>query len=159
MQSNPIASNLLRQALTDPGTGLPNGVYFRLICDWEVRRAQRAGGRVRVVTVLVDGGDAATRRHLVNELAREFRRSDLIACSGPGTVQMLFTSPDAEQTRRITERVSEIAETINRRDTGAPPVAARIEIEEEHDDQRLASGQPAETIERRRRTGTGGHGT
>ena len=48
----------LGRALTDVATGLPNIPYFRIIQNWEERRARRRKTQVRVVRLAVTGAGA-----------------------------------------------------------------------------------------------------
>ncbi len=103
----------LGRALTDPATGLPNLPYFFLIQDWEERRAKRRGTHVRVISLHVTGGDDESRRALLLRLCQELRTSDLIASDGGGEYRILLTTPDAENSDAIAERVRSMAASVN----------------------------------------------
>src|SRR5688500_5155036 len=118
----------LGRALLDPTTGLPNVPYFRLIREWEERRAQRRRYSVREVTMRVSGGAVRVRRALSWRLCRELRESDLIASGGPGEFHILLTSPDAEQVERVCGRIEEMAVEINRRHPDEPPLEVRLDV-------------------------------
>jgi GGDEF domain-containing protein len=119
----------LGRVLTDPTTGLPNIPYFRLIRDWEERRASRRGYSVRVLRITVSGGDDRIRRSLSWRLCREFRSSDLIASEGSAHFRVLLTSPDAEQADAIQTRIVDMATELNQRH----PTAERLELHVEVD--------------------------
>ena len=55
----------LGRALTDAATGLPNIPYFRIIQNWEERRARRRNTMVRVIRVAAEGGAESLRRAAV----------------------------------------------------------------------------------------------
>ena len=118
----------LGRALLDPTTGLPNVPYFRLIREWEERRAERRKYSVREVTMRVSGGAVRVRRALSWRLCRELRESDLVASGGPGEFHILLTSPDAEQVERVCGRIEEMAVEINRRHPDEPPLEVRLEV-------------------------------
>ena len=105
----------LGRALTDPTTGLPNVPYFRMIRDWEERRASRRQYAVQVLKIQVKGGDERIRRSLSWRLCREIRSSDLIASEGSGHFRVLLTSPDAENAEAIANRIVDMATEINAR--------------------------------------------
>lgn len=121
----------LGRVLTDPATGLPNLPYFRLIRDWEHRRANRRQYAVRVLRVAVTGGDERLRRSLSWHLCRELRTSDLIASEGPGHYRILLTSPDAENVDAIRARIEEIAVELNGRHSPADAVVMHVEVDAE----------------------------
>ncbi|MGH7663118.1 MAG: hypothetical protein ACRENI_02295 [Gemmatimonadaceae bacterium] len=121
----------LGRVLTDPATGLPNAPYFRLIRDWEQRRAQRRSYAVRVLTVSVSGGDERVRRSLSWRLCQDLRDSDLIASDGEGRFRILLTSPDAENADAICARISEIANEINIRTPSRHTLAMSVEVDPE----------------------------
>lgn len=118
----------LGRALLDPTTGLPNVPYFRLIREWEERRAQRRKYSVREVTMKVSGGAVRVRRALSWRLCRELRESDLIASGGPGEYHILLTSPDAEYAERVSARIEAMATEINHRHPDEPPLAVQVEV-------------------------------
>lgn len=122
----------LGRALTDPATGLPNLPYFRLIQNWEERRARRRRSIVRVVRVHVGGGSDAVRRTLLWRLCQELRTSDLIASDGRDDYHILLTSPDAENAAAIATRVSRFAEVLNDGHPAgdAAPVALETAVED-----------------------------
>ena len=119
----------LGRVLTDPLTGLPNVPYFRMIRDWEERRASRRKYQVRVLKIEVKGGDERIRRSLSWRLCREIRSSDLIASEGSSHCRVLLTSPDAENAEAISNRIVEMATEINTR----YPTAERLELTVEMD--------------------------
>jgi hypothetical protein len=100
----------LGRALTDAATGLPNIPYFRIIQNWEERRARRRNTLVRVIRVAVDGGTDVSRRALLWRLCQELRTSDLIASEGRDTFHILLTTPDAENAVGIAERVQHLGD-------------------------------------------------
>ena len=118
----------LGRALLDPTTGLPNVPYFRLIREWEERRAQRRKYSVREVTMRVSGGAVRVRRALSWRLCRELRESDLIASGGPGEFHILLTSPDAEYAERVSARIQAMASEINHRHPDEPPLDVEVEV-------------------------------
>ena len=118
----------LGRALLDPTTGLPNVPYFRLIREWEERRAERRRHAVREVTMRVSGGAVRVRRALSWRLCRELRESDLIASGGPGEFHLLLTTPDAEHADRICGRIEQMAAEINQRHPDEPPLRVELEV-------------------------------
>ena len=125
----------LGRALTDPTTGLPNVPYFRMIRDWEERRASRRQYAVRVLKIQVKGGDERIRRSLSWRLCREIRSSDLIASEGSSHFRVLLTSPDAENAEAICSRIVDMAAEINVRH----PTTERLELQVELDTRTLPS--------------------
>ena len=119
----------LGRALTDPTTGLPNVPYFRMIRDWEERRASRRQYEVRVLKIQVRGGDERIRRSLSWRLCREIRSSDLIASEGSSHFRVLLTSPDAEKAEAISTRIVDMATEINTRHPSAEPLELRVEVD------------------------------
>ena len=120
----------LGRALTDVATGLPNFPYFRIIQNWEQRRARRRKTQVRVVRVAVTGGGEATRRALLWRLCQELRTSDLIASEGRDLFHILLTSPDAENADAIAERVQHLGDSLGDADPrNAEPLVLRTDIE------------------------------
>jgi GGDEF domain-containing protein len=115
----------LGRVLTDPTTGLPNVPYFRMIRDWEERRASRRKYQVRVLKIEVKGGDERIRRSLSWRLCREIRSSDLIASEGSSHFRVLLTSPDAENAEAIGTRIADMATELNTRH----PSAERLELQ------------------------------
>ncbi len=119
----------LGRALTDPTTGLPNVPYFRMIRDWEERRASRRKYEVRVLKIQVKGGDERIRRSLSWRLCREIRSSDLIASEGSSHFRVLLTSPDAENAEAIRNRIEEMATEINTRHPTAETLELHVELD------------------------------
>lgn len=119
----------LGRALTDPTTGLPNVPYFRMIRDWEERRASRRKYEVRVLKIQVKGGDERIRRSLSWRLCREIRSSDLIASEGSSHFRVLLTSPDAENAEAIRSRIEDMATEINTRHPTAEVLELRVELD------------------------------
>ncbi len=103
----------LGRALTDPATGLPNIPYFCMIQNWEERKARRRKTLVRVVRLHVTGGGEGARRALLWRLCQELRTSDLIASEGRDDYRILLSSPDAENSSAIADRVGSLAEPLN----------------------------------------------
>ena len=122
------ADAFLGRALLDPTTGLPNVPYFRLIREWEERRAQRRKYSVREVTMRVSGGAVRVRRSLSWRLCRELRESDLIASGGPGEFHILLTTPDAEYADRLCVRLQNMAGEINARHPDEVPLEVQLEV-------------------------------
>lgn len=120
----------LGRALMDPTTGLPNVPYFRLIREWEERRARRYRTAVRTVTLSVSGGDERTRRALGWRLCRALRDSDFLASNGPAQFRILLTSPDAEQAESLCRRLEEIVADLNHRVGDDRRVVASTTIDE-----------------------------
>ncbi|MEO7103149.1 MAG: hypothetical protein ABI311_07140 [Gemmatimonadaceae bacterium] len=117
-------------ALTDVATGLPNIPYFRIIQNWEERRARRRKTLVRVIRVAVSGGAEAARRALLWRLCQELRTSDLIASEGRDTFHILLTTPDAENAAVIAERVEHLGAILeDGSSTAEQPLVIRTEIE------------------------------
>ena len=122
----------LGRALTDVATGLPNIPYFRIIQNWEERRARRRNTLVRVITVMVSGGAEGTRRALLWRLCQDLRTSDLIASEGRDLFRILLTTPDAENADAIAERVQQLGGSLVDVDPAgsAAPLLLRAEVEE-----------------------------
>jgi len=118
----------LGRVLTDPTTGLPNVPYFRMIREWEERRASRRKYEVRVLKIQVKGGDERIRRSLSWRLCREIRSSDLIASEGSSHFRVLLTSPDAEKAEAISTRITDMATEINTRHPSADRLELQVEI-------------------------------
>lgn len=127
----------LGRALLDPTTGLPNVPYFRLIREWEERRAQRRRYSVREVTMQVRGGAVRVRRALSWRLCRELRESDLVASGGPGEFHILLTSPDAEYAGEVCARIEQLAQEINLRHPDDPPLEISLAVEPPLDSEAL----------------------
>lgn len=119
----------LGRALTDPTTGLPNIPYFRMIRDWEEKRASRRQYGVRVLKIAVKGGDERIRRSLSWRLCREIRSSDLIASEGSAHFRVLLTSPDAENAEMISARIVEMAGEINQRHPATEPLELSVAVD------------------------------
>jgi hypothetical protein len=119
----------LGRVLTDPTTGLPNIPYFRLIRDWEEKRASRRQYEVRVLRISVAGGDERIRRSLSWRLCREFRSSDLIASEGSSHFRVLLTSPDAENVEALRVRIVEMASEINQRHPNAEALQLTVDVD------------------------------
>lgn len=119
----------LGRVLTDPLTGLPNVPYFRMIRDWEERRASRRKYQVRVLKIQVKGGDERIRRSLSWRLCREIRSSDLIASEGSSHFRVLLTSPDAENAEAISGRIVDMATEINARHPAPEPLELQVEVD------------------------------
>lgn len=120
----------LGRALTDVATGLPNIPYFRIIQNWEERRARRRNTLVRVVRVAVSGGGEGSRRALTWRLCQELRTSDLIASEGRDLFHILLTTPDAENADAIADRVQHLGESLaesNPKETPHLQLATEIE--------------------------------
>ena len=121
----------LGRALTDPATGLPNIPYFCMIQNWEERRARRRKTLVRVIHLHVVGGAEGARRALLWRLCQELRTSDLIASEGADHFRILLTSPDAENSDAIAERVGALSEVLNQAhpsDGAALEISTSVEI-------------------------------
>jgi hypothetical protein len=118
----------LGRALTDVATGLPNLPYFRIIQNWEERRARRRQTLVRVIRVAVSGGDSS-RRALLWRLCQELRTSDLIASEGRDIFHILLTTPDAENAEAIAERVRHLGQALEETASGGEPLLVQTEIE------------------------------
>lgn len=103
----------LGRALMDPATGLPNAPYFRLIRDWEERRARRHRLPLRVVKMTLDGGDDRSRRALTWRLCRSLRDSDFLASTGPMHFRILLTSPDTEHADTLCRRLEGVIAALN----------------------------------------------
>ncbi len=120
----------LGRALTDAATGLPNIPYFRIIQNWEERRAKRRNTLVRVIRVAAEGGAESMRRALLWRLCQELRTSDLIASEGRDTFHILLTTPDAENAAAIAERVQRLGATLGECDSAeCSPLVLRTAIE------------------------------
>lgn len=118
----------LGRALTDVATGLPNLPYFRIIREWEERRARRRNTMVRVISVGVSGGADTSRRALLWRLCQELRTSDLIASEGRDTFHILLTTPDAENAAAIAQRVEQLGDALGEAGVDEP-LEIRTQIE------------------------------
>jgi hypothetical protein len=127
-----LASRLLSRTLTDPATGLPSGLYFRLIREWEERRAARLGGCVRTVRIEVSGGDERVRRLLPFRLCTEFRTSDLLASDGPDHFLLLLSGRDAERVDVVLERIRRVTAELESQQDAQQPVEIAVRADPEH---------------------------
>ena len=127
---NELESGLLLRTLTDPNTGLPSALYFRLVRDWEERRAARHGGRVRTIRIFVQGGEDASCRRFTFGLCHEFRKSDLIASAGRGQYRLLLVGRDADQTDAIRGRVERLRDDTNTRSAKEGAIAVQVIVDE-----------------------------
>jgi len=125
-----VVEGFLGRVLTDPATGLPNLPYFRMIREWEERRARRRKYTVRVIRINVSGGGDRIRRSLSWRFCRELRGSDLIASEGSGHFRVLLTTPDAEQADLIRNRIEGMTAEINARGAAGEPLRLQVELEE-----------------------------
>jgi hypothetical protein len=125
-----LENGLLLRTLTDPDTGLPSVLYFRLVREWEERRAARHGGRIRTIRILVRGGDDASHRRFAFGLCREFRKSDLIASAGRAQYRLLLVGRDADQADAIRERVERLQEDTNTRSTKEAWIEVQVAVDE-----------------------------
>ena len=149
-----VGDGLLARALTDVTTGLPSILYFRLIRDWEERRAHRRGYSVRVARVTVSGGDDRIRKTLSWRLCREFRSSDLIASDGPLHFRLLLTSPDAENLAVMQERLEQMAAALNDGVAKEVPISIAVTVDEDRPAKPLDPCEPCD-VERLSDTGEG----
>jgi hypothetical protein len=125
-----LENGLLLRTLTDPDTGLPSLLYFRLVREWEERRAARHGGRLRTVRILVRGGDDASSRRFAFGLCREFRKGDLIASSGRTQYRLLLVGRDADQADAIRGRVERLQDDTNARSTQEACIDVEVAVDE-----------------------------
>lgn len=125
-----LENGLLLRTLTDPDTGLPSVLYFRLMREWEERRAARHGGRVRTVRIAVRGGDDASSRRFTFGLCREFRKGDLLASSGRNQYRLLLVGRDVDQADTIRERVERLTADTNARSLEEAALEVEIEVDE-----------------------------
>jgi hypothetical protein len=126
---NGLENELLLRTLTDPDTGLPSVLYFRLVREWEERRAARHGGRVQTIRILVRGGDDASSRRFTFGLCREFRKTDLIASSGRAQYRLLLVGRDADQADTIRGRVERLQEDTNARSTKEGSIEVEVAVD------------------------------
>jgi hypothetical protein len=150
-----LADSALRTALVDPDTGLPNAAYFRLIWDWELRRAERGEPRLHIARLVVSGGDASCRRALARQLPLVFRRSDLIAMHDARTFELLFTALDHDRLEVVRERVEDMVRHLNEKLAPAEPLVVGIDAVDADTEARSGAEPPAEPrrASRTRRTG------
>jgi len=127
---NELENALLLRTLTDPDTGLPSLLYFRLVRDWEERRAARHGGRIRTIRILVHGGEDASCRRFTFGLCHEFRKSDLLAASGRGQYRLLLVGRDADQVGAIQERVERLRDDTNTRSARESAIDVKVVVDE-----------------------------
>ncbi len=127
---NELQNGLLLRTLTDPDTGLPSVLYFRLVRDWEERRAARHGGRIRTIRIFVHGGEDASCRRFTFGLCHEFRKSDLIASSGRAQYRLLLVGRDADQADAIRERVERLRDDTNTRSTPEGALEVKVVVDE-----------------------------
>jgi GGDEF domain-containing protein len=125
-----VLEGMIGRALMDPTTGLPNVPYFRIVKDWEERRAQRRNYAVRVVRISIEGGEDRVRRLVGWRLCRDLRSSDLIASEGLGHYRVLLTSPDAENVQAICQRIEELIVELNETHPGPDPLQATVSIDD-----------------------------
>jgi hypothetical protein len=127
---NELENALLLRTLTDPDTGLPSLLYFRLVRDWEERRAARHGGRIRTIRIFVHGGEDTSCRRFTFGLCHEFRKSDLIASSGRGQYRLLLVGRDADQADAIRERVERLRDDTNTRSSQPGAIEVKVVVDE-----------------------------
>jgi len=127
---NELENGLLLRTLTDPDTGLPSVLYFRLVRDWEERRAARHGGRIRTIRIFVHGGEEVSCRRFTFGLCHEFRKSDLIASSGRGQYRLLLVGRDADQADAIRDRVERLREDTNARSATEGAIDVKVVVDE-----------------------------
>ena len=125
-----VLEGMIGRALMDPSTGLPNIPYFRIVKDWEERRAQRRNYAVRVVRIFIDGGEERVRRLVGWRLCRDLRSSDLIASEGLGHYRVLLTSPDAENVQAIANRIEELIAELNETHPSPDPLQVSVSIDD-----------------------------
>ena len=126
---NSLENGLLLRTLTDPHTGLPSVLYFRLVHEWEERRAARHGGRVQAIRIVVRGGDDDSSRRFSFGLCREFRKGDLIASAGRTQYRLLLVGRDADQADAIRERVERLTDDTNARSTMEGSLDVQVTLE------------------------------
>ncbi len=124
-----LENGLLLRTLTDPDTGLPSVLYFRLVREWEERRAARHGGRVRTVRISVRGGDDTSCRRFTFGLCHEFRKGDLLASSGRNQYRLLLVGRDVDQTDTIRERVERLTADTNARSVKEAALVVEVEMD------------------------------
>jgi hypothetical protein len=127
---NSLENGLLIRTLTDPQTGLPSVLYFRLVREWEERRAARHGGRVQAVRIVVRGGDDDSSRRFTFGLCQEFRKGDLIASAGRAQYRLLLVGRDADQADAIRGRVERLTDDTNARSTTDGAIDVQVTLEE-----------------------------
>jgi hypothetical protein len=125
-----LENGLLLRTLTDPDTGLPSVLYFRLVRDWEERRAARHGGGVRSIRIVVRGGDDGSCRRFTFGLCHEFRRTDLLASAGRGQYRLLLVGRDAENVEAIHARVARLEQDTNARSPEGGSIAVEVSVDE-----------------------------
>jgi hypothetical protein len=125
-----LENGLLLRTLTDPHTGLPSVLYFRVVREWEERRAARHGGRVQTVRIVARGGDEESSRRFTFGLCHEFRKGDLIASAGPTQFRLLLVGRDADQADAIRGRVERLAHETNARTATEAAIDVEVTLEE-----------------------------
>jgi hypothetical protein len=127
---NGLENGLLLRTLTDPNTGLPSVLYFRLVREWEERRAARHGGRVQAVRIVVRGGDADSSSRFTFGLCGEFRKGDLIASAGRTQYRLLLVGRDADQADAIRARIERLRDDTNARSTTGGGLEVEVTVDE-----------------------------
>ena len=122
-----LENNLLRRALTDPATGLPNTLYLDLIRNWEEAVADRHGADVLLLGMTLTGGTESLRRRLAWDLAESVRKSDFIASEGPQRFYLLLAVREAEDMATIRGRIEQIVAQLNAR--ASPETQIRFDLE------------------------------
>ena len=122
-----LEHSLLRRALTDPATGLPNTLYLDLIRNWEEAVADRQGADVLLLALTLSGGTETLRRRLAWELAESVRKSDFIASEGPHRFYLLLAVREAEDVETIRGRVEQIVSQLNTQ--ASPETQIRFDLQ------------------------------
>lgn len=125
-----LEHGLLLRTLTDPDTGLPSVLYFRLVREWEERRAARHGGGVRVIRIVVRGGDDSSWRRFTFGLCHDLRKSDLIASSGRTQYRVLLVGRDADRADAIRGRLLRLQDETNARSLVGGDISVEITVDE-----------------------------
>jgi GGDEF domain-containing protein len=115
-----IEHQLLKRALTDPATGLPNTLYLELIRNWQAAVAERHGGSARVIALAVSGGTDDARRKLAWSLAEAVRKSDLLASEGRERFFLLLALHDDSDLDAVRARVDDVVNSLNAKMPGEP---------------------------------------
>jgi hypothetical protein len=121
---------LLGRVLTDHATGLPNLPYFRLIREWEERRGRRRHYRVAVLRLTLSGGGPRGLHSLPWRLCQELRDSDLVAAEDLTHYRVLLTSPDAESSASVGDRIRVVIDEVNRSRGDEPELEMVLELDE-----------------------------
>lgn len=105
---DPDSDDLLRRALHDPVTGLPERELF--LDDVREVLSAAGGSAIRAVMVVdVDGLDVPAPEHVLVELAARLkdavRREDLVGRAGPARFALLVTVPSGEDTDAVARRI------------------------------------------------------